>query len=130
TIERLAPRLESLTRQSQVHSLPALKPTPRDSSLPLSFAQQRLWFIDQLEPGSAAYNTPTALRIEGSLRVDALQQAFSALLSRHESLRTTFASQEGQPVQVIHPASGFLLALEDLSALPEAEREEAARRRA
>ncbi|WP_147444808.1 non-ribosomal peptide synthetase [Corallococcus sp. CA053C] len=100
---------------------PPLVPVARDGALPLSFAQQRLWLIDQLEPGSAAYNLFMALRVEGPLDVAALEQAFAALIARHESLRTVFVSQEGEPVQVILPAVPRALEQVDLSALtPEA----------
>ncbi|QDE69016.1 non-ribosomal peptide synthetase [Myxococcus xanthus] len=129
-LEGLALRIEESAREAAAPSVPALTRVPRMGALPVSFAQQRLWFIDQLHPGSASYNVPIVLRIEGSLDVDALQRAFSALVARHESLRTTFASHEGQPVQVVHPAMDVQLAFEDLSALPEAEREAEFRARA
>ncbi|RKH48164.1 non-ribosomal peptide synthetase [Corallococcus sicarius] len=96
---------------------PPLVPVPRDAVLPLSFAQQRLWLIDQLEPGSSAYNLFMALRVEGALDVAALEQAFAALVARHESLRTVFVSQEGEPVQVILPTVPRALEQVDLSAL-------------
>ncbi|WP_164002944.1 non-ribosomal peptide synthetase, partial [Pyxidicoccus caerfyrddinensis] len=130
TLEALALRVEAARRDGAAPEAPPHVPVPRDGPLPLSFAQQRLWFIDQLEPGSAAYNIPVVLRIEGVLLVDALQRAFSALVERHEALRTTFASREGQPTQVIHPPSDFTLTVESLSDLPEGERWEEARRHA
>ncbi|WP_415841911.1 amino acid adenylation domain-containing protein, partial [Myxococcus xanthus] len=129
-LEGLALRIEESAREAAAPSVPALTRVPRMGALPVSFAQQRLWFIDQLHPGSASYNVPIVLRIEGSLDVSALQRAFSALVARHESLRTTFASHEGQPVQVIHPAMDVQLAFEDLSTLPEVEREAEFRARA
>ncbi|CAG9933600.1 condensation domain-containing protein [Candidatus Nitrotoga arctica] len=73
------------------------------SSLPLSFAQQRLWFLDQFEHGSANYNIPCAYRIRGSLNIGALRHALNEVVRRHESLRTTFAMQGDVPVQVIVP---------------------------
>uniref|UniRef100_UPI0013DB290B non-ribosomal peptide synthase/polyketide synthase n=1 Tax=Pyxidicoccus caerfyrddinensis TaxID=2709663 RepID=UPI0013DB290B len=130
TLEALALRVEAARRDGTAPEAPPPVPVPRDGALPLSFAQQRLWFIDQLEPGSAAYNIPVVLRIEGALHVDALQRAFSALVERHEALRTTFASREGQPTQVIHLPSDFALTVESLFDLPESERWEEARRRA
>ncbi|NOJ91140.1 amino acid adenylation domain-containing protein, partial [Myxococcus xanthus] len=129
-LEGLALRIEEAAREAASPTVPALTRVPRMGALPVSFAQQRLWFIDQLHPGSASYNVPIVLRIEGSLDVGALQRAFSALVARHESLRTTFASHEGQPVQVIHPAMDVQLAFEDLSTLPEEEREAEFRARA
>src|SRR4051794_552909 len=70
---------------------------------PLSFAQQRLWVLDRLEPNSAAYNIPIALRIKGLLQVDALQASLNAIFRRHEVLRATFREQDGSPVQIIFP---------------------------
>ncbi|RKH37309.1 hypothetical protein D7Y23_39290, partial [Corallococcus sp. AB050B] len=95
---------------------------------PLSFAQQRLWLLDQLQPGDASYNIPTALQLSGHLDTEALRRAFEALVQRHEALRTTFHSHQDQPIQTIHAASGWTLPLVDLSTLPEALREEEARR--
>ncbi|MBZ4419892.1 non-ribosomal peptide synthase/polyketide synthase [Myxococcus sp. RHSTA-1-4] len=130
TLEALATRIDAARRDGSASEAPPLVPVPRTESLPLSFAQHRLWFFDQLTPGSAAYNIPISMLVEGTPRLDALRQAFSVLVARHESLRTTFAVHEGQPVQVIHAPADFPLSVEDLSALPEAGRRDAARRRA
>src|SRR5687767_10173301 len=70
---------------------------------PLSFAQQRLWFIDKLQPGSPVYNIPTVLRLEGNLNLDALRKSLDAVVARHEALRTTFVSREDNPFQKINP---------------------------
>ncbi|HEU5132273.1 MAG TPA: condensation domain-containing protein, partial [Pyrinomonadaceae bacterium] len=70
---------------------------------PVSFAQQRLWFLDQLEPGSPLYNVNSAVRLQGPLDVAALERSFEFMLQRHETLRTTFELQDGMPVQVIKP---------------------------
>ena len=75
----------------------------RDAPLPLSFAQQRLWFLDQLEPGRPLYNIPAALRLRGTLDVESLRRAIAEIVRRHESLRTTFASGDPEPSQRIHP---------------------------
>jgi amino acid adenylation domain-containing protein len=91
-------------------------------SLPLSFAQQRLWFIDQLLPNNPAYNIPAVVRIEGVLNRKALQQGLSEVVRRHEALRTTFAVVEGQPIQVIALPEPFPLPLLDLQSQPETER--------
>ena len=89
---------------------------------PTSFAQQRLWFLDQLEPGNPAYNMPAAFRLVGPLDVAALEQSFNEIVRRHETLRTTFSVREGQPVQVIDPTSTLVLLVVDLRGLPESER--------
>ena len=96
---------------------------PREGSLPLSFAQQRLWFIDQLEPGSSLYNMPVVLRVEGPLDSGVLALTLGEIVRRHEALRTVFAATEGSPVQVIQPAEPFRLPVVDLSELPQTERE-------
>jgi amino acid adenylation domain-containing protein len=100
---------------------PPIVPLPlasREAGLPLSFAQERLWFIDQFEPGRATYNVPTALRAVGTLDVGLLAAALSEVVRRHESLRTTFAVVSGQAVQVIAPARAVPLPVVDLSGLP------------
>ena len=90
---------------------------------PLSFAQQRLWFLDQLDPGSAAYNVPSALRLSGPLNVAALEQSLTEIVRRHEALRTAFSMVEGQPVQLISPSSNLALQVMDLTGWGERERE-------
>jgi amino acid adenylation domain-containing protein/FkbH-like protein len=95
----------------------------RNGSLPLSFAQQRLWFLHQLEPGSTAYHIPMAIRLTGRLDVMALQQSLQAIIQRHEVLRTTFASVEGNPSQIIAPAGPMAWKTVDLSETPPQERE-------
>ncbi len=107
---------------------PPLRTVPRDGSLPLSFAQQRLWFLDQFEPNRAAYNIPLALRLTGALDAAVLQRCLNEVLRRHESLRTCFKTMEGEAVQVIQPAASLEMPLVDLGGLPEPEREAEARR--
>ena len=102
----------------------------REQRLPLSYAQRRLWFIDQLEPGSTAYNINTALRLNGILHIEALRQAVEAIVQRHEVLRTHFAWAEGEPVQIIEEKSGVQVELESLRGLPAEEWETEVRRRA
>ncbi|HEX6291359.1 MAG TPA: amino acid adenylation domain-containing protein, partial [Herpetosiphonaceae bacterium] len=99
-----------------------------DGFIPLSFAQQRLWFFDQLEPGSSAYNIAAAIRLDGSLSLIALEQSLNAIVRRHEVMRTTFAAAKGQPIQVIAPELTLDLPLIDLTALPGQTRESEAQR--
>ncbi|MFI1198400.1 non-ribosomal peptide synthase/polyketide synthase [Streptomyces sp. NPDC020883] len=97
-------------------------PVPRDTPPPLSYAQQRLWFLDAFEPGGTEYLTPLALRLRGRLDTAALGTALTKLAARHESLRTTFDTVEGRGVQIIHPPQDVPLPLRDLSTLPAAAR--------
>ncbi|HEV3051498.1 MAG TPA: condensation domain-containing protein, partial [Longimicrobium sp.] len=129
TVAELAVRVEE-TRRAGLPVLPPVVPTERTSSLPLSFAQERLWFIDRLEPESAAYNVPVVWRVGGALDEAALERALGEIVRRHEALRTVFAEVDGSPVQVIAPFAGFSLQVEDLSGLSEADREAAVRERA
>ncbi|SFH03155.1 Non-ribosomal peptide synthetase component F, partial [Duganella sp. CF458] len=109
---------------------PAISRANRNAPLPLSFAQQRLWFLDQLDPNaSLAYHMPAALRLDGDLDHAALRAALNEVVARHEALRTTFATEAGDPVQVVGPAdAGFPLAEQDLSHLDAKDREEAVER--
>src|SRR5215208_2041884 len=93
------------------------------NSYPLSFAQQRLWFIDQLEPNKSIYNLPTPRRLKGKLNIAALEQALSEIIRRHESLRTSFATADGEPVQIVAQAQPFKFQVIDLSDLPEQQQE-------
>jgi hypothetical protein len=104
-------------------------PVPRDGELPLSFGQERLWFLDQLS-GAPVQNIPAALRLRGELDPAALSSALSAGVRRHEALRTAFPDADGVPRQEIAPPSRVPLPVIDLRALPEAAREAEARRRA
>lgn len=97
---------------------------------PLSFAQERLWFVHQLEPGSPVYNMPAALRIKGRLNTSALEKSLNEIVRRHDGLRTVFREEEDQVLQVVRPAWKWNLEPEDLGEMPEAEREEEVRRRA
>src|SRR5437588_2068067 len=96
--------------------------------LPASFAQERLWFLDQLEPGTAAYNLVRAFRISGPLNIDALTSAIAAVVRRHESLRTIFESVDGLASQVVLPEVMVKVPVLDLADLPESERKAAALR--
>ncbi|HEX8695423.1 MAG TPA: non-ribosomal peptide synthase/polyketide synthase, partial [Longimicrobium sp.] len=124
TVRALAGRVEELQREEAGVQAPPIVPVPRDGALPLSFAQQRLWFIDQLEPGSALYNIPAALRLTGALDAAGLAWALTEVVRRHEVLRTTFAmNADGEAVQVVHPPAPVRLPVVDLSGVDEAERE-------
>ena len=93
-----------------------------DEPTPLSFAQERLWFLEQLEPGRPVYNLSRALRIDGPLQVDALEASFNRILGRHEALRTKFIERGGRLFQAIAQPRPLRLKPIDLSALSEAER--------
>ncbi|MFL5386940.1 MAG: amino acid adenylation domain-containing protein, partial [Longimicrobiaceae bacterium] len=129
TVAELAVRVEEM-RRAELPVLPPVVPVERDGALPLSFAQERVWFIDRLEPGSATYNIPAALRLTGALDERALERSLGEIVRRHEVLRTTFAEVDGSPVQVVAPFGGFALPVEELSGLGEADREAALGRRA
>jgi amino acid adenylation domain-containing protein len=107
---------------------PPITPVPRDRELPLSFAQRRLWFLDQMDPGNPLYNVPRAIRLTGNLNVPALLRALNALVERHEILRTTYQVAVDQPVQVVAPRLAFELPVIDLSGQDRGRREEEARR--
>ncbi|HEU0253264.1 MAG TPA: amino acid adenylation domain-containing protein, partial [Pyrinomonadaceae bacterium] len=115
--------LEAEMSGASVALAPAIVPVSRDQVLPLSFAQQRLWFIEQLEPTAAAYHISQAIRLTGDLNVEALRNTFNEIVRRHEVLRTVFVVNDGEPAQVIIPSLTVELPLVDLSALPESERE-------
>ena len=102
---------------------PPIVPVSRDQDLPLSFSQQRLWFLAQLEGGSAAYHIPAGLRVRGALDKPALERALDRIVARHEVLRTTFVQDQDQdPVQRIAPADiGFSLQLQVLTGQADAE---------
>ena len=117
-----------MTQSLSNSSLTAHEKSPDSSQeevfvFPVSFAQQRLWFLEQLVPGNPFYNVPTAVLLTGPLNVAALKQTFNEIVHRHEALRTTFRMIEGEPVQAIAPSLDLPLSLVDLQELPEAERE-------
>ncbi len=128
TVAGLAESIEVAKNAGQNLLAPPILPVPRDGNLPLSFAQQRLWFLDQLMPGNSAYNIPAAVRLRGPLNLAALEQSLNEIVKRHESLRTTFAMVDGRPAQVIAPALTIKLPVVDLRKLPETERETEVRR--
>src|SRR5215210_4210628 len=128
----LAARFEGLSREGRAALLELLRKKkeeaaravapsrpPRGGDLPLSFAQQRLWFIDRLAPGSPLYNVPGALRWAGPLDPAVLAACLSEVIRRHDALRTRFEIRGGAPVQIVEPAAPLPLPLIDLAALPE-----------
>ncbi|HEX8176350.1 MAG TPA: amino acid adenylation domain-containing protein, partial [Pyrinomonadaceae bacterium] len=117
TIDCFAARIEAALNTGQKLITPPIVPVPRTRALPLSFAQQRLWFIEQLQPGTPLYNVYIPLRLTGQLNISALSRTLTEIIRRHEVLRTRFAVIDGQPVQVIEPPSPFTLPLIDLSSV-------------
>jgi amino acid adenylation domain-containing protein len=128
TVAGLSERVE--TAMGAGHRLKSSRIThaPRDGNLPLSFAQQRLWFASQVEPENPVYNVPAAIRLSGPLNVDALERSFQEIIRRHEVLRTTFTFAGDWPAPVISPTAGVPLSIEDLRGLGEADREAEVRR--
>jgi amino acid adenylation domain-containing protein len=127
TVRGLAEAVERERGAGRMIEAPPIRPVEREGELPLSFAQQRLWFIQQLEPESGAYNIPTAVRLRGALDLAALRQSLMEIARRHETLRTRFVSREGQPVQVIDEVVKAELPLWDLGGLRPEESEGRAR---
>jgi amino acid adenylation domain-containing protein len=128
TVAGLAESIEAARQAGPNLLAPPILPVPRNGDLALSFAQQRLWFFDQLEPGLPAYNIPAAVRLKGPLNLAALEQSLNEIVKRHESLRTTFGKVEGRPTQVIAPTLTIKLPVVDLRKLPASERETEVRR--
>jgi amino acid adenylation domain-containing protein len=124
TIAELSERLQQLQSQTATTVTPGIQVTNRDSNLPLSFAQQRLWFFDRLEPNSSAYNMPGAIRLQGQLDLAALAKTIQEIIRRHEALRTNFISHNGQPIQVVHQSDDWRMNIVDLQYLPQSEQTE------
>src|SRR5690606_24323913 len=128
TVATLAEQIEIAQRTVGGTPPPPLVPAPRDGEIPLSFAQQRLWFLDQFEPNSPFYNIPEAVRLHGPVDPAVLERCLNEIVRRHEVLRTSFPTVEGRPAQVIAPEFKLRLPCIDLTGLPEDEREAEARR--
>jgi amino acid adenylation domain-containing protein len=129
TVAALARRIEAARQGGEVRERVPLRPAERGSEAALSFAQQRLWFVDQMEGAGAAYHIPGAVRLHGRLDVEALRRALQEIVRRHEALRTVFRVRDAEPLQVILPPRPLDLPLHDLSSLPAHEREDALRER-
>ncbi|HZN06341.1 MAG TPA: amino acid adenylation domain-containing protein [Pyrinomonadaceae bacterium] len=122
----LARHIEAAIREGKGLRVPPIERVSRKAPLPLSFAQQRLWFLDQLEPGNPVYNIPTGVRIRGDMNVAALSRSIDEIVARHESLRTSFPMIDGEAFQVIAPQLSGILRVVDLSEINADEREAAA----
>jgi amino acid adenylation domain-containing protein/FkbM family methyltransferase len=129
TLTALASRIETALRGGEaVADVPILPVPPDAGPAPLSFAQQRLWFVDQLEPGNVAYNCPAALRLRGRLDIAALRDSLSGVVRRHEVLRSVFVPVGDTVAQQVQSAGAVAIAIVDLARMPERRRVRAARR--
>ncbi|MCZ8242564.1 MAG: amino acid adenylation domain-containing protein [Microcystis sp. LE19-131.1A] len=123
TVAELAHLIGQLQQQNLTLTVPPILPRTKDTELPLSFAQQRLWFLDQLQPNSALYNIPMVLHFRGNLNQKALEQSLLEICDRHEVLRTNFVTIDGQPTQIIQ-TTRETISVVDLQDLPIHEQEE------
>ncbi|MEH2337086.1 amino acid adenylation domain-containing protein [Nostoc sp.] len=130
TVAEFTQEIKKLQQQNLKLSAPPILLRASDAQLPLSFAQQRLWFLDKLQPNSAFYNVPIALRLVGTLEVAALQQSLQEIIHRHEALRTNFITVDGQATQVIRElltgnGEQTIISVVDLNHLATTEQEDA-----
>lgn len=123
TVQAFARVVERSLKSEAPVAVSRIERVSRDSALPLSFAQQRLWFLQRLEPSSAAYNISFSTRFVGPVNIRTIEQSINEIVRRHESLRTTFVEVDGEPVQVIAPALTVLPAIVGLDHLSDSERE-------
>ncbi|MET0647779.1 MAG: amino acid adenylation domain-containing protein [Pyrinomonadaceae bacterium] len=128
TVEQFSRLVEEQINAGRQIEKTSISPVPRDGVLPLSFSQQRMWFLEQLASGTSAFHIPLGVRLKGPLNEPSLEQTFGEIIRRHENLRTTFPAVNTQPTQVIHPPRLFSLPVVDLTRLPEEERERQAAR--
>jgi amino acid adenylation domain-containing protein len=119
----LATAIEMLMQGERASTAPPLSRVPGDGDLPLSFAQRRLWFLGQLEPGNPIYNMPAAISLSGTLNLPVLERAFNDVIRRHESLRTVFRVRDGEPFQIILPDQPLNVPVINLEEMPETERQ-------
>ena len=127
TLKTLAASVDSARRAGNRGALPPIDRAPAQSELPLSLAQQRLWFVEQLYPGLPAYNLVTSIRLTGPLRIPDLEQAMRAIVARHQPLRARFISRDGVPAQIISASVPVVMPVIDLRGFGEAGEEQAAR---
>ncbi|HEY2912020.1 MAG TPA: amino acid adenylation domain-containing protein, partial [Candidatus Angelobacter sp.] len=130
TVSGMAEQVKRELEKGKTVEVPILKRRSISGNLPLSYAQQRLWFLDQLQPNSSAYNISSALRLRGELKVELLERALVEIVRRHEVLRTRFENVGGEPQQVIEVESRIGMPVVDLSGQERSEREAEVRRRA
>ncbi|MCP4661664.1 MAG: amino acid adenylation domain-containing protein, partial [bacterium] len=128
TVAGLALSIREIREKEQGIDSAPIRPMPRDGDPPLSFAQQRLWFLNQLESGTPIYNMPSAVRLSGRVDASLLESILHRIVRRHEALRTTFAAAGGRPVQVIAEDLRLPLPVVDLGGLEETGRETETRR--
>jgi amino acid adenylation domain-containing protein len=128
TVAGLASIIATVGQTDRGLQAPDILPLRRENALPASIAQEHFWGFDQALPGLPLFNLPYVMRLEGALDVAVLEQSFNEIIRRHEALRTTFATVDGQLVQVIAPTLHITLTVRDLRALPETAREGEARR--
>ncbi len=130
TVEGLARLIEEAQRAQgeSLASVPPIHPVPREQGMPLSYSQQRMWFLNQLSPEGTAYNMPCALRLTGTLNRAALEQTMEEMFRRHEAFRTTFPTEEGTPIQMIGEVTVPKIPFVDLRLLSKEERVKEAQR--
>lgn len=126
TVAELAEYFDRSLKSAQGVLPPAIVPVPRDWDLPLSFAQQRLWFLDQFEPNSPFYNIPNAVRLQGQLNIPVLRRTVQEIVRRHESLRTIFQVIDGKPHQTILPELNIPVRIVDLTQIPSEQQQDVA----
>ncbi|MFT3764381.1 MAG: amino acid adenylation domain-containing protein [Minicystis sp.] len=130
TPAELSAVVQSSLSAGAITAAPPLVKAPAEAAPVLSFAQERLWFLAQLDPDDPSYNIPLSLRLEGRLEIEALERALTDIVCRHEVLRTTLSAADGRPVPVVHDPAPVVLDVERLDALPPPDRDLAARREA
>jgi amino acid adenylation domain-containing protein len=122
----IAEHISAALESSQHLQVPPIEPIQRNGNLPLSYSQERMWFLYRFEPDSSAYNVLAGIRLKGNLNVSALQQTFNEIVQRHESLRTTFPTIDGSPGQIISASRQHDVPVIDLREYPQVDREDRA----
>jgi amino acid adenylation domain-containing protein/thioester reductase-like protein len=128
TIAQLSQNIQQLQQQDLELAAPAILRRAENAEIRLSYAQQRLWFLDKLNPNSSSYNIPVGLRLVGTLNVAALEQSLIEIIHRHEALRTNFVVVDGKPLQIIQMQTNWTVAVVDLQHLPVTEQKTAAQK--